>query len=199
MRLRTLLVMTKRWQPGVTTRAAEVEALRMALHRAYIARDGSAAADDAWRDAAAAFRSAFDALYAPYDEVLAGIRAGRLDAIEEATNFLVADPWCFRSGYLKGDLMHGLANARLPSHVIHPLRAVVLHRIVAPQPRLLRFAAQLAANLWDEDFEAQVMRLELEGSPEERRAAAKLAAGARQRIRSLAGQASYHAAGQGTR
>ena len=140
-----------------------------------------------------AFRSAVEALYAPYDEVLAGVRAGRWSAIEEATKFLEADPWCFRSGYLKAELMHGLANTPLPSHVIQPLRKVVLRRVVDPQPRLLRFAAQLAANLWDQDFEAQVALLEIEGSTQQRLAAAKLAAGARQRIRSLAGQASSHA------
>lgn len=175
---------------------AEVEALDVALHRAYAVRDGSAAADKAWVEAAAAFRSALEALYAPYDEVLAGLRAGHVDAIEEATKFLVADPWCFRSGYLKAELMHGLANTPLPSHVIPPLRRVVLHRIVVPQPRLLRYAAQLAANLWDQDFEAQVTRLELEGSVQERRAAAELAAGARHRIRSLTGQAPSHPPGQ---
>jgi hypothetical protein len=182
--------MTERWQSGVSARAAEVEALDVALHRAYAARDGSAAADKAWRDAAVAFHSAVEALYAPYDEVLGGVRAGRSDAIEDATKFLVADPWCFRSGYLKGELMHALANTPLPSHVVQPLREVVLHRITDPQPRLLRFAAQLAANLWDEGFEAQVTRLEVEGSADERRAATRVAAGARQRLRSLAGQAS---------
>jgi hypothetical protein len=88
--------------------------------------------------AAVALRSAVEEFYAPYEQVLAGVRAGRPDAIEEATRFLVADPWCFRSGYLKAELMHALANAALPDHVIPPLREVVLHRIIDRQPRLLR-------------------------------------------------------------
>jgi len=196
--VRTLFVMTERWESGVKARAAEVESLDEALDRAYAARDGSAAANTAWAEAAAAFRSALDAFYAPYDEVLGGVRAGQSGAIEQATKYLVADPWCFRSGYLKAELMHALANTSLPKGVITPLREVVLHRIAHPQPRLLRYAAQLAANLWDQDFEAQITRFEVEGSAQERQAAARLAAGARQRIRSLAGHASSPESRTGT-
>jgi hypothetical protein len=179
--------MTKdRWQSGISRRAAELESLRVALHRAYDGRDGSAAAANEWRDAAGAFRSAVAEFYAPFDDVLAGVRAGRTDAIEDAARFLAADPWCFRSGYLKADLMHALANAPLPGHVREPLREVVLRRIVDRQPRLLRYAAQLAANVWDEELEAQIARLEGEGSPDQQRAAAYVRVRACQRIGSLA-------------
>lgn len=181
--------MKEQWHSGVAQRAADLESLRIALDRAYGERDGSPAADKIWHEAAASFRSAVETFYAPYDEVLLGVRAGRVHDIEDATRFLVADPWCFRSGYLKAELMHALANTSLPSHVIQPLRQVVLHRIVDRQPRLLRYAAQLAANLWDDDFEAQITRLEDAGSAEERRAAARVHAGARQRMHSLEGQA----------
>lgn len=187
--------MTKdRWQSGVGGRAAEVELLHLALHRAYDARDGSAAANKRWHEAATAFQSAVQAFYAPYEAVLEGVRAGRRDAIEEATRFLVADPWCFRSGYLKAELMHALANTLLPSHVLEALREVVLNRIVDRQPRLLRYATQLAASLWDQELEAKVTRLEVEGSPEQRRAAAQLRSGAHHRMRSLT--AADHPAGE---
>lgn len=78
--------------------------------------------------------------------------------------------------------MHVLANTPLPSQGQEPLREVVLHRIVDRQPRLLRYAAQLAASLWDQELETKVARLEVEGSPEQRRAAAQLRAGAHNRI-----------------
>ena len=94
-RLRTLVLMRKQWRSGISERAAELESLQMALHRAYDARDGSAAATKKWHDAAAAFHSAVEAFSAPYEQVLAGIRARRADSIEEATRYLVADPWCF--------------------------------------------------------------------------------------------------------
>lgn len=121
--------------------------------------------------------------------MVAGVRKGRADAIDEATRFLVADPWCFRSGYLKAELMHALANTTLPGHVVEPLRKVVLDRVVDRQPRLLRYAAQLASNVWSEDFEGQLKRLALEGSPETRVAAEQLIDRARHRIRSQRGQA----------
>lgn len=86
---------------------------------------------------------------------------------------------------VKAELMHALANTALPGHVHGPLREVVLRRITERQPRLLRYATQLAASLWDEELEAEVTRLEAEGSPEQRRASAQLHAGARNRMRSL--------------
>ncbi len=182
--------MKEQWPSGVRERAAEVESLHLALRRAYKARDGAARANEAWSEAAAAFRSAVEAFYAPYEEVLVGVRAGRTEEIEQATRFLVADPWCFRSGYLKAEMMHALANTPLPHQVIQPLRQVVLHRIADPQPRLLRYAAQLAANLWDDDFESQIRRLQHDaGSGRERWAAAMVEARARQRIHSLSRQA----------
>lgn len=178
--------MHDRWESGVTARATELQALRATLQDAYESRDDSALSYDRWREAAGAFHLAVRDFYAPYEEVLVGVRAGREEAIEEATKFLVADPWCFRSGYVKAELMHALANASLPSQVLHPLRQVVLHRITHRHPRLLRYAAQLAANLWDEQFEADIVRLATHGSAEERIAAERVLVGARQRMRSLA-------------
>ncbi|MDQ6727488.1 MAG: hypothetical protein M3066_15155 [Actinomycetota bacterium] len=166
----------------------KLESLNAALDRAHAARDGSKAADAAWREAAAAFHVALAAFYEPYDAVLAGVKTGRLDAIETAIEFLVEDPWCFRSGYLKAELMHALANAHLPVHVTTDLRRVVLRRVSDPQPRLLRYAGQLAANVWDDELESELRRLEADGSGRERQAAARVIGGARQRLRSLAGQ-----------
>ena len=180
---------------GVSARAARVEALNRELNSAYRDRDGTKAGEDRWRVAADAFDAAYREFYAPYEQVLAGVRAGETDAIEEATRFLVADPWCFRSGYLKADLMHALANSALPSHVVKPLREVVLNRITNRQPRLLRLAAQLASNVWDADLEIEVRALETRGNEDDRAAAASLIAAVDQRRRSLAGQPS---AGPGT-
>lgn len=83
---------------AIGERAVKLESLNAALDRAHAARDGSKAADAAWREAAAAFHVALAAFYEPYDAVLAGVKTGRLDAIETAIEFLVEDPWCFRSG-----------------------------------------------------------------------------------------------------
>ena len=118
------------------------------------------------------------------------MRNGQADAIEEAVRFLVAAPWFFRSGYLKADLMHALANTRLPTEVVNQLRDVVVRRITHRQPRLLRYAAQLAANVWSDSFERELEGLAAHGSPTDRAAARSVIDGARNRMRSLAGQAS---------
>lgn len=91
------------------------------------------------------------------------VRAGRLDVIDTATEFLVEDPWCFGSGYVKADLMHALANADLPVQITAALRRVVSRHVQDPQPRLLRYASQLAANLWDDELEGEILRLEAVG------------------------------------
>lgn len=177
----------KRRETGVTARAEHLAQLHRELHRAYQARDGSATGDEAWASAARSFSDACRLFYEPYVEVLAGVRRGRFDAIDEAVRFLVADPWCFRSGYLKAELMHALANTALPGDVVDPLREVVVQRIKHRQPRLLRYAAQLAANVWSESFERELERLQGQGSPADQAAARSVIDGARHRMRSLAG------------
>jgi hypothetical protein len=125
--------------------------------------------------------------YEPYEAVLAGVRSSRLEAIEEAVRFLVADPWCHRSGYLKADLMHALANTALPPHLVRALQDVVVRRITHREPRLLRYAAQLAANVWSDSFERELEELRERGSPADRVAADAVIQGARHRLRSLGG------------
>lgn len=171
---------------AVTARARHLAELHSELHRAYKARDGSPATDRAWARAAEAFNEACRSFYEPYEGVLAGVRNAQRDAIEEAVRFLVADPWCHRSGYLKADLMHALANTVLPPDVVGPLRDVVVRRITHRQPRLLRYAAQLAANVWSDSFERELDRLREQGSPADRAAAELVIEGARHRLRSLA-------------
>jgi hypothetical protein len=156
------------------------------LRRAYRTHDGTNSRNEVWARAAREFNEACQEFYEPYGAVMAGVRRGRVDAIEEAVRFLVADPWCFRSGYLKADLMHGLANTSLPCHVVEQLRGVVLQRITNPQPRLLRFAAQLASNVWSPRFERELQSAETHGSPAVQQAARSVIDGARQRTRSLA-------------
>lgn len=176
----------KRDEAGVTARAEHVAQLHRELHAAYRARDGSATREEAWASAARSFNEACQSFYEPYVEVLAGVRNGRADAIEEAVRFLVADPWCFRSGYLKADLMHALANTVLPTHVVDTLREVVVRRIKDRQPRLLRYAAQLAASVWSDSFEHELESLRTRGSPADQAAAQSVIDGAHHRMRSLA-------------
>lgn len=55
-----------------------------------------------WEAACSDFHNRFDKLYYPGGDVeLAKVRAGDVGGIESAILFLTADPWHFRSGYIK--------------------------------------------------------------------------------------------------
>ncbi len=85
--------------------------------------------------------------------------AGRPRRSRPPSKFLEADPWCFRSGYMKAELMHRLANGPdLDAHR-RRLHDVVGRRLTDPQPRLLRHAARLAAAVWDDDLRQRVDQL----------------------------------------
>ena len=75
----------------------------------------------------------------------------------------------------------------LPDHLVDLVRDVVTRRIKHRQPRLLRYAAQLAANVWSDTFESELESLAVRGSSADQAAAKAVLDGARHRIRSLAG------------
>lgn len=182
-------------ESGIRRRADELVRLKEALESAYAARDGSGHRDAAWRDAAEAFNAAVAAFYEPFTGLARRIRDGDRAAMDEAVRFLEADPWCFRSGYLKEELMTALANAALPSDLRNRLRAVVLHRLRHREARLLRPTGRLAANVWDDGLERQVRELAAAGTAEEREGAAAVLRAVEQRRRTLAGEGGK--AGQG--
>lgn len=157
------------------------------LEAAYRARDGSAEHDAAWRDAADAFHRAVNALYEPFTGIGRRIRDGDRAAIDEALRFLEADPWCFRSGYLKEELMTALANTTLPDDLRGRVQGVVLHHLANREPRLLRPTGRLAANVWDEALAREVIQLGEDGTPEQREDAGALLRAVEHKYRSLAG------------
>jgi len=61
-----------------------------------------------------------------WDELVIGLQVDDPAAIEGAIRYLEADLWEFRSGYLKGRLLHHLANRQLDEHQRRRLRPVLL-------------------------------------------------------------------------
>lgn len=173
---------------GIRERAAELVRLHDALESAYAARDVTAQSDAAWRDAAEAFHQALTAFYEPFTGVARRIRDGDRTAMEDAVRFLEADPWCFRSGYLKEELMTALANATLPDDLRDRLQAVVLHRLSHRESRLLRPTGRLASNVWSDSLERHVTELAATGTAEQREDAAAVLQAVDQKQRTVAGQ-----------
>ena len=126
----------------------------------------------AWLTAAAELHLRVLEHYERLEDVKRRIKFGDDAAVEDALTYLTADPWCFRSGYVKADLMHLLANHAADRVARSRLRDVVLRRVATPQPRLLRPTARLAAVVWDEDLARGLRQLEEHdpGSPVSRAA-----------------------------
>lgn len=179
-----------RWVPrsGIRERAADVNRLHSDLHRTYAARDGSQKTIDAWMAAIGAFENAKDAFYRPFNGLSRRIREGDASALEESVMLLEADPWCFRSGYLKAEVMKALANVPLPEDARARLRRVVVHRLNHREPRLLRPASQVAAAVWDESLAETVDAILRTGTASQREDAAALLSAVAQKRRTIAGQ-----------
>lgn len=89
--------------------AAEVGAVARLLHtlaRLQWRYPDDGAAWDAWREATVAWREAIDGAYPPgFWDAYARLRDRDPAGLETAIAFLEADPWFFRSGYVKAVLI----------------------------------------------------------------------------------------------
>ncbi len=61
-----------------------------------------------------------------WDRFVVGLQLDDPAVIEDAIRYLEADPWEFRSGYLKGHVLHHLANRELDQRQLLRLRPVLL-------------------------------------------------------------------------
>jgi hypothetical protein len=157
--------------------ADELRRAHQEVDRLALTRDTGEAALRAWEHSAVRFNELVQQFYAPLKTAMPSLRRGEPPAVDAALDFLEADPWCFRSGYMKADLMHALANAPslgAPAHA--RAQRVVLHRLLKPEPRLARHTARLAAAVWDDEFDREVRSLGERGSESQRSAVARLLA-----------------------
>jgi hypothetical protein len=66
---------------------------------------------------------------------LAAVRSGDRSGLEYAVRFLEADPWCFRSGYVKAQLIPLVAQFELDPAIRERLARTVLSVVDDPRPR----------------------------------------------------------------
>ncbi len=147
-------------------RAAEIEELRRELtaaHRQYgeVSRGQPHRADPI----AARLREVLDASYEPVLAAMHDLKAGSASSVVVLLDFLLADPWCFRSGCVKADAMHALANRSQLLTAVRRRAAheVIRHRLRHREPRLLRHTARLAMAVWDDSLEDRVRGLAAAG------------------------------------
>jgi hypothetical protein len=101
-----------------------------------------------WHEATERWKVALAAMYPPELEEaikqLTGDGNAPAGALEMILIFLEADPWCFRSGYVKQELLRRLARQRLPLDQEERLTDVLLRNIDAGDRRELSQACKTA-------------------------------------------------------
>ncbi len=94
-------------------------------------------------------------------EFIDSIRHGDHDAIAEALLFLEADPYCFRSGYMKKKLCHALKQAPLEKEERFRIRALILKAVCVQRPVSFADFASLASSVYTPGFHLRAVNLKI--------------------------------------
>jgi hypothetical protein len=138
----------------ITANAARLRELHDELHRAFREHPHG----PAHQAACHAFRSNYDQLAFPggLEAGLVRLKALEPDAVEIAIRFLEADPWFFRSGYIKEEIIRRLKHAPLTTAQRASLRAVVIRSVVVERTGLPRRLATLAPVVDSPEFRKEI-------------------------------------------
>lgn len=157
-------------QSGILERAERLNQLEAELKQAVAERDND---PERWRVSADAYKIALDEFYAPFDRASDSLRDSD-DELETAVQFLEADPWCHRSGYMKVKMLRRVAKWPARHRYQARLEDVVMLRLSKPEPGLFRPTARLAAELWNEGLQGRVHDLRRTGTSMQQTAAQRL-------------------------
>lgn len=94
-------------------------------------------------------------------DFLAAVRQGDHDAIAEALLFLEADPYCFRSGYMKKKLCSALRHAPLVREERHRIRELVLKAVNIQRPVSFAGFASLGSCFYTPGFHTRARNLKI--------------------------------------
>jgi hypothetical protein len=150
----------------IRDRAAKLEEANRAIHETVAHRD-TREGYLAWTTAAGWAHEMAAAMYPPlFWRALEAVRASDRSGLEPIIRFLEADPWCFRSGYVKENLIPPLIRMDLEEGDKARLRAVVLNFVDCPKPRReLRSYIHLARAVANAELEEALMARLLKANP----------------------------------
>lgn len=131
-------------QQWVSYRAAHINESHARLREAFAQNDTSTVARAEWQTAARRFHDAVDTFYEDVEKAIAQAKQDRPEAVDYLITFLEADPWCFRSGYVKGRMYEVLRRARLENEAIARVSEALLRAVDAGYRREFRSACRLA-------------------------------------------------------
>jgi len=141
----------------IEANAAELRNLEEEVHRTR----KKFGRGEEWGVASRRFFAGFDRLAFPggLEKTMKLLPQNALDTIESAIRYLEVDPWFFRSGYIKADLLRDLRHAPLKEEQRIRLQKVILARIQGEDRREFRHYGRLARVICDPDFEQAVTEL----------------------------------------
>lgn len=141
--------------------AQELRELHAAMHRTYRVRSLSQVNAAAWKQACEVFHSNYDRLAFPGGLTRAYDLLKKPDEaiIEAAIAFLEADPYFFRSGYVKADLVRAVSKFPLAPKQQARLQQVILDRVRGPTRREFRKYCNLAPYVTAPGFEHELGEL----------------------------------------
>jgi hypothetical protein len=126
----------------------------------------------AWEATVEAFWAAARATYPPgFWNAYEDLKAGGQSGVETAIEFLEADPICFRSGYLKSDILKFLGRLSLTPRQCERLRCVVLAVTARRYDREFRRYCRMAGKLDGPEFRQSLQALVASDDPDVRRRA----------------------------
>ena len=140
--------------------AQTLRELKEAIDTSVVDRDLNEEHHQKWALACERFHSSFDGLAFPggLAKELDLLRAGDEQAIEMAVRFLEADPFFFRSGYIKAELLRAMRRVQLSDNQKERLRSVIVERIRSGGRREFREYCRLARSLVNSEFRQMVKK-----------------------------------------
>lgn len=146
--------------------ASRLRDLHAEVRRTFRLRDRDPAGRHAWAAACRQFQTEYDRLAFPggFQSALRKLRSLEPGTVDRAVDFLAADPWFFRSGYLKGELIRSLKRAPLTARQRERLRHIIVARVQGPGRREFRSYCRLAPVVATPTFVARLQ--DLARSPE---------------------------------
>jgi|GEM_PF-1647482 len=140
--------------------AERVESARILCNDAYKLFQrihGRVDEEEVWKQAAALFHRTLDEAYPDqFWESFESLRRGELAHLDAAITFLEIDPWFFRSGYLKADLLRIICKLTLSPSDVQRLQTVVLAAIDFRDRREFRWYCKLARRVTTKEFKTEV-------------------------------------------
>ena len=138
----------------ISQNAARIRSLDDEVHRTFREQPHG----PAHHAACAAFHGSYDELAFPggLKDGLSRLKQLEPQAVQTAVQFLEVDPWFFRSGYIKQEIIRRLKHAPLTRDQFASLRSIVLRSVRAKWAGLARRFATLAPVVDSPEFRQEI-------------------------------------------